>query len=142
MAVKRYLLDSNALTSFINHREPLAQHVRNAKQRACRIGTCEPVVAEMFYGLELSASREKNLVRLQRGLNLISCWPLDRAASEMYGRVAAELKRQGRPMQVVDIMIAAIALSLGHCTVVSTDSVLLDIPGLSVENWELEEAAL
>jgi tRNA(fMet)-specific endonuclease VapC len=139
MGVKRFLLDSNALTSFINRREPLAQHVRNAKQRGCRIGTCEPVAAEMFYGLEMSASKEKNLVRLRRGLKLISCWPLDRAASETYGRVAAELKLQGRPMQVVDIMVAAIALSLGDCTVVTTDSDLLAIPGLSVENWELEE---
>ena len=41
-------------------------------------------------------------------------------------------------MQAVDIMIAAIALSLGDCTVVSTDSDLLAVPGLTVENWELE----
>ena len=40
-------------------------------------------------------------------------------------------------MQVIDIMLAAIALSLGNCIVVSTDSDLLAIPGLSVENWEI-----
>jgi tRNA(fMet)-specific endonuclease VapC len=32
-------------------------------------------------------------------------------------------------------MAAAIALSLGNCTVVSNDSDLLAIPGLTVENW-------
>jgi tRNA(fMet)-specific endonuclease VapC len=41
-------------------------------------------------------------------------------------------------MQQIDIQIAAIALSLGNCTVISTDSDLLAIPGLSVENWELD----
>jgi len=39
-------------------------------------------------------------------------------------------------MQVIDMMIAAIALSLGNCTVVTTDSDLSAVPGLSVENWE------
>jgi len=38
-------------------------------------------------------------------------------------------------MQVVDVMIAAIALALGRCTVVSADSDLTAVPGLTVENW-------
>ncbi len=43
----------------------------------------------------------------------------------------------GRPMQTIDIMLAAIPISLGNCTVVTTDSDLLAIPGLSVENWQV-----
>ncbi len=35
----------------------------------------------------------------------------------------------------IDIMIAAIARTLGDCTVVTTDSDLAAIPGLAVENW-------
>ncbi len=38
-------------------------------------------------------------------------------------------------MQQVDLQIAAIALCLGNCTVVSKDSDLAAVPGLSVENW-------
>jgi tRNA(fMet)-specific endonuclease VapC len=38
-------------------------------------------------------------------------------------------------MQQIDIMVAAVALSLGNCTVVSDDTDLLAVPGLSVENW-------
>jgi tRNA(fMet)-specific endonuclease VapC len=33
------------------------------------------------------------------------------------------------------VQIAAIALTLGNCTVVSTDSDLSAVPGLTVENW-------
>ena len=51
------------------------------------------------------------------------------------GVLFAELRRTGRPMQVVDMMIAAIAFSLGNCTVVSADSDLAAVPGLMVENW-------
>jgi tRNA(fMet)-specific endonuclease VapC len=132
----RYLLDSNAMTAFINHREPLATRVREARQRGARIGTCEPVIAELFFGLEFSASRDENTVRLRRALSRLKCWPFDRLAAEHYGRVAAELRRRGRPMQVVDIMVAAIAFAVGDCVVVTTDSDLSAIPGLSVENWE------
>lgn len=134
--MKRYLLDSNAVTSLINHREPVARRVREARMRGNRVGTCEPVVAELRFGLELSESRDANMDRLRRGLTRLSCWPLDRKASEEYGGVAADLRRRGRPMQVIDMMLAAIALTLPNCTVVTTDTDLLAIPGLDVENWE------
>lgn len=39
-------------------------------------------------------------------------------------------------MQQIDIQIAAIALTLADCTVVTVDSDLATIPGLSVENWQ------
>ena len=141
MGVKRYLLDSNALNPYIDRREPLASRVKDAIRRGCRIGTCEPVVAEMLAGLELSAKPQANIARLNSALANIACWPLDRAAAQGYGRLAAELRRRGRPMQVIDMMIAAIALSLGNCTVVTTDSDLSAVPGLSVENWEVEASS-
>lgn len=62
-------------------------------------------------------------------------WPFDETAAFEYGRIAAELRRIGRPMQVVDMMIAAIALTLGNCTVVSSDADLSAVPKLTVENW-------
>lgn len=40
-------------------------------------------------------------------------------------------------MQVIDVMLAAIAFSLGNCTVVTTDSDLTAVPGLAVESWEI-----
>jgi tRNA(fMet)-specific endonuclease VapC len=40
-------------------------------------------------------------------------------------------------MQQIDIMIAAIAFSLGDCSVVSADSDLAAVPGLTVENWAI-----
>jgi tRNA(fMet)-specific endonuclease VapC len=38
-------------------------------------------------------------------------------------------------MQQVDMQVAAIALTLSQCIVVSEDTDLLAVPGLSVENW-------
>ena len=115
--------------------EPFIIRLRDARRRRARVGTCEPVIAEMYFGLAMSSSREENTIKFRRGLHLISCWPLDRAASEIYGQLAADLRRIGRAMQTIDIMLAAISFSLGDCTVVTTDSDLSAVPGLSVENW-------
>ncbi|MGH7139880.1 MAG: type II toxin-antitoxin system VapC family toxin [Pirellulales bacterium] len=135
MAVTRYLLDTGAMGDLINHRRNVDVRAREARRKGARIGTCIPVVGELFFGIEASASRDKNLPRLIRALSRTICWPFERRAAEEYGRLAAELKRTGRPMQQIYIQIGAIALSLGNCTVVSSDSDLKAIPGLNVEDW-------
>jgi tRNA(fMet)-specific endonuclease VapC len=133
--MKRYLLDSNALTDFIDDRRGVKQRAEAVRRAGAKIGTCFPVLAETYSGLEGSTSRDRNIRLLKAGLVRLTLWPFDHAAAEEYGRLFAHLLRIGRPMQVVDVMVAAIALSLGNCTVVTTDSDLSAVPGLSVENW-------
>ncbi len=59
----------------------------------------------------------------------------DRDAAHEYGRIFSELKKRGRIIHQIDMQIAAIAFSLGNCTVVSGDSDLSAVPGLTVEKW-------
>ena len=73
--------------------------------------------------------------KLRAALSRIVCWPFDRSAAEEFGRIDAQLYRLGRTIGPMDTQIAAIALTLGNCTVVSTDSDLAAVPGLTVENW-------
>ena len=62
-------------------------------------------------------------------------WSFDKAAAYEYGRLYALLRAKGRIMQVPDIQIAAIALTLGDCVVESKDGDLREVPGLAVEDW-------
>ena len=94
-----------------------------------------PVVGELFSGIELSDSRKRSLQTLNAALTKLVFWPLNLAAAKEFGRLYAELRRKGRHMQQVDLQMAAIALTFGRCTVVTTDSDLSAIPGLKVENW-------
>jgi tRNA(fMet)-specific endonuclease VapC len=110
---------------------------RKARGQGDRIGLGIPVLAELYCGVEFSSTRDKNLQRLERAKAGLTIWPFDEKAAAEFGRLRAELRRLGRPMQVIDIMIAANALSLGNCTVVSADSDLAAVPGLTVENWRL-----
>ena len=136
--MKRNLLDSNAVTAFINRDAAVLARMQEARLRGDVVGTCEPVIAELYFGLEFSASRDVNLVRLERTLVNLRSWPFDRAAARAFAPIAADLKRRGLQIQVVDMMIAAIAMAMGNTTVVTSDSDLLRIPGLTVENWRDE----
>ena len=131
----RYILDTNALSDFIHRRNGVEGMVHVARTRGDRIGTCVPVIGELMYGVERSATRDENRKRVRTGLSQIVIWPYTREAGDEFGRLRAELKRIGRPMQIVDIQLAAIALSLGNCTVVTTNSDLRAVPGLAVETW-------
>jgi tRNA(fMet)-specific endonuclease VapC len=131
----RFLLDTGIAGAFIDRRWGVYEHARHEVARGNRVGIGIPVLAELVYGLEQSASRDRNMQRLRTALSAWRVWPFDNNAAFEYGRLAAELKRIGRPMQQVDIMIAAIAFSLGNCSVVTADSDLAEVPGLPVENW-------
>jgi tRNA(fMet)-specific endonuclease VapC len=133
--MRRYLLDTGAAGDYLARRNQVFSRARQEVAQGNRMGICVPVLGELYYGIELSASRDKNLQRLRRDLPTLTIWPFNEAAAAEFGRLAAELRRRGRPMQQIDIQIAAIALSLGNCTVISGDSDLAAVPGLAVENW-------
>ena len=132
---RRYLFDTNAMSDLIFHRRGIYERTIDVQKQGGKIGTCPPVIGELYFGAEASTSRERNLSALNLGIRGITILPYHIEEAEIFGRLRAELKRIGRPMQVVDIQLAAVAFSLGNCTVVTSDSDLSAIPGLSVENW-------
>ena len=93
------------------------------------------MIAELLGGIEYSQSRERNLLRLNRKLSMFRLWPFTLEIAREYGKLYAELRRTGNPMQEIDMMVAATARTLSDCIVVTTDGDLLRVPNLRVENW-------
>lgn len=137
--MRRYLLDSGIAGDYINRRQPVDGRIREAFLRGDHIGIGTPVLGELVGGIEYSATRERNLDRLRHSLRRLRIWPFDKAAATEYGRLYAELRRLGRPMQQIDIQTAALAFSLGNCTVVTADSDFAAIPNLVVVDWSKEQ---
>ena len=133
--MRRFLLDSGIAGDFMNRRNAVYERSRDETRRGNVVGICVPVLAELHYGAENSDDPTKSLQLLRANIPSWRIWPLTNEAAAEFGRIRALLRRAGRPMQVVDIMIAAIALTLGNCTVVTTDTDLAAIPGLRTENW-------
>lgn len=133
--MRRYLLDTGIAQDFMNDRHGVRPRVDAARRQGHRIGICMPVLGELWAGVEGSESREKNLQKLRHGLSRLTLWPCDEKAAVEFGRIFTELRRLGRPIQQIDMQIAAIAFALGECTVVSQDADMGVVPGLPVENW-------
>jgi tRNA(fMet)-specific endonuclease VapC len=131
----RFLLDTGMAADYINRRHGVYQRARDAVSKGHRLGIGLPVLAELWYGIENSSTRDRNAERLRRVLPDLIVWPLTEHAAEAYGQIAADLTRRGRRIGKIDMLIAAIALSLGNTIVVSGDRDLTAVPRLKVENW-------
>jgi len=134
--MRRYLLDTNAAGHYINRRRGVRQRALAEVAQGNRIGICIPVLGELWFGVENSASRDRNLQRLFVAVADWTVWPYEIQAAREYGRIATELKKSGQLIQQIDIMIAAVAFAVGNCTVVSNDAGFSRISDLAVENWE------
>ena len=133
--MSRFLLDTGIAGDFINRRRGVFERARHEVMRGNRVGIGIPVLAELAYGVEQSVAHDRNMQSLRKARASWKVWRFDNRAAFEYGRLAAELRRIGRPMQQIDIQVADIALVLGDCIVVSGDIDLKAVPGLSVEDW-------
>jgi tRNA(fMet)-specific endonuclease VapC len=132
---RRYLLDTGPAGDWVDKRGPVYLRAVAVARAGGILGTCVPVVGELWYGMENSSTRDENIRVLARRLKTLTIWPYDLKAAREFGRLFALLKRIGRAMQQIDIQIAAVALVLGNTTVVTKDSDLSAAPGLAVEDW-------
>src|ERR1700730_582512 len=119
----------------IDHRRGVFERAQTEVSLGNWIGIAHPVLAELAYRVEGGRNRDRNLQRLHLALTSWKLWPVTEAAAFEYGRIAAELRRIGRPIGQNDMMIAAIARTLGSCTVVTMDGDFSAIQGLDVDNW-------
>ncbi len=137
--MRRFLLDTGIAGLYMARTRGVFERAREEVSRGNRVGIGAPVLAELAYRAEGSPNRERNLQRLRLALAAWKLWLVTEEAALEYGRVAIELRRLGRPIGQNDMMIAAIARTIGNCTVVTMDSDLAAVPGLTVENWVTDQ---
>lgn len=131
----RYLLDTGIAQDYQAGRNGVREQAFANRKNGHRIGICVPVLGELWSGVECSSSRARNLATLRRALSTLIIWPFTPDAAEEFGRIFAELRRAGRPIQQIDMQIGAIARTLPDCIVVTKDADLSAIAGLRIENW-------
>ncbi len=133
--MRRYLLDTGIAGLYIDRKRGVYERARAEVARGNRVGIAAPVLGELAYRAEGSPHRDRNIQRLHLALASWKLWLVTEAVAFEYGRIAIELRRIGRVIGQNDMMIAAIARTIGNCTVVTMDSDMSAVPGLAVENW-------
>ena len=130
-----YLLDTNACVECLRSRNAGVI----ARFESCRPGElrlCSVVVGELYYGAYKSPKPAANLALVRTFSGPLSSVPFDDRAAEVYGRIPADLERQGHPIGPNDTMIAAIALANGLTLVTHDTAEFSRVPGLLIEDWQ------
>jgi tRNA(fMet)-specific endonuclease VapC len=132
---RRYLLDTGPTADFLFKRQGMTDRFREVRKTGARVGICMPVYGEIAAGLDGSDDPERYWPTANARIGLLTFWPYEKHAARKFGEIAAYLRRTGQIIQQIDMQVAAIALTLGDCAVVTGDGDFRRVPGLTVENW-------
>src|SRR5688572_15285884 len=111
------LLDTNILSEMLKPRPDRAVDVWLNGQAWSSLYLCAPVLAELRFGVErLALGRRKNFLaaavdRMESDYYRGRILSFDLAAARIYAKIGVQRERQGRRMEQMDSLIAAIALA-------------------------------
>ena len=124
------MLDTNAVRALVDGDSPRLDGLF-AEQRCC---ISVIVAAEIRYGLEKKELNARKRQLIEAGLARLEVLPWTEACAVVYGRLRAVQARKGRPLGLMDLLIASHALSEG-CVLVTADQAFALVEELSLEAW-------
>jgi tRNA(fMet)-specific endonuclease VapC len=130
--IRRYLFDTNHAGAILRNNAVLLG--RLGALTGAEVGLCIPSIGELWFMVHNSAQVAANRVRLQSLLSGFRIFAFGPDEAEEFGRIRAELRRQGRPIPAIDVRIAAVARNHG-VTLLTADAHFSAVAGLHTENW-------
>jgi tRNA(fMet)-specific endonuclease VapC len=130
-----YMLDTNTVSYILKGNSPAAR-ARLANLGADEVA-CISIVTE--FELEFGLAKKPNAGDLRRALRgflaRIQVLPLGTAEARAYGQPRVRQEAAGRPLESMDMLIAAHAIAVG-AILVTADTVFNSVSGLAgKENW-------
>ncbi|MBL8520641.1 MAG: type II toxin-antitoxin system VapC family toxin [Betaproteobacteria bacterium] len=129
----KYLLDTNICIYLINER-PAGVLTRFKRHQVSDFGVSSITVSELAYGVAKSGSA-RNRAALEAFLMPLTTIDYDTDAAIAYGDLRAALERKGTPIGLLDLLIAAHALSRQLVLVTNNEKEFRRVGKLKVENW-------
>ena len=130
----KVLLDTNICIYLIKNNPPqVRQHF--AGLQPGDIGVSAITVAELQYGVAKSSAREKNAAALGTFLLPLEILPFDGKSAAVYGTIRAHMEQQGRPIDNLDVLIAAQAIAYKLTLVSDNLKEFERVPDLLCANW-------
>ena len=134
-----YLLDTNMVV-YIQRGLPAVLSRLN-ELGSDRVVLSSLVVAELAYGVEKSAHKERNRKVLDLFLSEVRVLPWTQDAMWHYARHNHALRKSGKIIGEMDLLIACHALALDAVCVTNNTREFERIEGLKLENWVLPMAS-
>jgi predicted nucleic acid-binding protein len=139
------LLDTNVISEGFRRQPHAGVIAWLDAQPASSLYLCTPVLAELHYGVERigAGARQDHLrdavARIESDIFAGRILSLDAATAREYGRLTAKRERAGRPIEQMDALIAAVAVT--HRAALATRNGR-DFAGLGIDVIDPFEAGL
>jgi len=95
-------------------------------------------VAELEFGVENSKRIEKNRIALIKFLSIFNILNFDDTDAIAYGRLKTDLRKQGRIIGPIDMLLAAQALNKELIFVTNNVKEFERVRGLKIEDWSIQ----
>jgi tRNA(fMet)-specific endonuclease VapC len=129
-----FLLDTNHLSESLRPVSRVRDRIGQLRRLGVRVGTCVPVLCELEAALPSGDRGEAYRRALQRLLGRVRLWPLERDLARHYGEIFKELRKRGRVLSQVDMILASLARQQ-DLTIATTDRDFEALPDIRTENW-------
>jgi tRNA(fMet)-specific endonuclease VapC len=129
-----YMLDTNHLSKAVRTRSVVQRKIAELRAGGFKIGVCVPVLCEIEAGIQQIKRPDEYRRDVENLLRQVRIWPIDRLTARLYGEIRNDLKRRGRVLSQVDMMLAALARQM-NVTLVTSDQDFAALPDVVTENW-------
>lgn len=130
----RYLLDTDICIYLLNGGSESLRK-RFMACRATDLGVSAITEAELLYGALHSARPAPNRDRVRVFIAPLEVCPFDFSAARHFAELKQVVTNKGKPIGLMDLLIAAVARSRGLTVVTNNTKHFAPLPGVSVENW-------
>ena len=128
----KYMLDTNVVSDLYKKIEKVEGRLYQHRPEDLVISTVAQ--GELLFGLEKNPKvkhRQEVADFLQTKIRIL---PWDERAARTYGKLKADMERNGLHLGELDMMIAAHCLA-ENLDLVTSDKAFRNVPGLNVEDW-------
>ncbi len=131
-----YLLDTNICIFAIKKRpEIVLKRIKDKIKDGIYISSL--TVAELEFGVENSQKIENNRIALIKFLSIFNILNFDDSDAVDYGRLKTDLKRQGKIIGPIDMLLAAQALNKELIFVTNNVKEFERVKRLKIEDWSI-----
>ena len=135
-----YLLDTNVVSALLKGNHPTL--TRRSESIRIDLQVIPSIVrAGLLFGWHDAFHYASRVDELEVFLASFPTVAFDDDAAREYGRLRSHLKKAGLLIGPNDLIIASIALAYGHILVTHNTAEFARVPGLKLEDWQIEQSA-
>lgn len=127
-----FLLDTNVISDILRKQAAVLAELNTHTPAEVAMSCVSE--GELLYGIANNPQATTLHQAVHTVIKTIRPFPWDSEAAACYGRLKAELRRSGRMLSELDMMIEAQALAANLCLVTS-DAAFAQVAGLTIADW-------